>query len=52
MLSTLARFGRWLMTGLITDRPVKNVCRFCADETHVHDVNTGQCITTWCECGR
>lgn len=50
MLATLARLGRWLISGRTTPAPELVVCDLCERGHHVHDVNTGACITTWCQC--
>ena len=41
---------RWLWTGQLPARPQLTVCTFCDRGKHVHDVNSGRCITIWCQC--
>lgn len=49
-MNTLVRVARWLWSGTPEPKPV--LCHFCEADHHVHDANTGVCITSWCECGR
>ncbi len=30
--------------------PEPEVCEFCVDGRHIHDVNGGHCVTAWCNC--
>jgi len=46
---TLRDFWRWLWTGGEPD-PIAFVCDFCIRGKHVHDVNSGRCISRACEC--
>lgn len=44
----LRRVARWLWTGSTAATPA--LCEFCDRDHHVHDANTGRCITIGCEC--
>ena len=50
MIDTLARLGRWLISGRSAPVVERIACDFCERGHHVHDVNTGACITAWCQC--
>lgn len=43
-------FLRWLWSGQRRAVPVLRLCPFCERDSHVHDANTGQCITIGCQC--
>lgn len=43
-------FFRWLFNGRQYVGTLPPVCAFCARGKHVHDINSGRCITTWCDC--
>lgn len=42
----------WLWTGHLLEQSQLTVCGFCDRDNHVHDANSGRCITTWCDCSR
>lgn len=48
-MTALTRLGRWLF-GITTPLPDRVVCDLCGRGHHVHDVNSGQCVTRWCAC--
>jgi hypothetical protein len=44
-------FFHWLWHGRPHEvETLAAVCAFCARGKHVHDVNSGRCITRWCDC--